>query len=58
MTELMTGLGYSSKTITERAFTKMPREKGPHTASGFLTAHGGDLGRRAIADFKCSWRRD
>jgi hypothetical protein len=58
MTESMTSLGYSSKTITERAFTKVPCEKRPHTASGFLTAHGGDPGRHSIADFKCSWRRD
>lgn len=51
MTELMTGLGYSSKTITERAFTRMLHEKSRHTAGALLTAHAGGFGRRSIADF-------
>jgi NTE family protein len=58
MTELITGLGYSSKTVTERAFARMLREKRRHTARAFLTAHCGDLGRRSIANFEWSSRRN
>jgi NTE family protein len=50
MTEMMNGLGYSSKLNAEREFLCMLREEGRRAASAFLDAHAGDLGHRSTAD--------
>jgi NTE family protein len=50
MTEMMTGLGYSSKLNGERAFLCLLRAEGRKAASAFLDAHAGDLGQRSTAD--------
>jgi NTE family protein len=51
MTDMMTGLGYSSKLNGEWAFLCLLRAEGRRAAGAFLDAHAGDLGRRSTADF-------
>jgi NTE family protein len=50
MSDMMTGLGYSSKMNGERAFLRMLREEGRRAADEFLRHHGKDLGRRSTVD--------
>jgi NTE family protein len=50
MTDMMTGLGYSSKLNGERAFLCLLRAEGRRAAGAFLDVHAGDLGRRSTAD--------
>jgi NTE family protein len=50
MTEMMTGLGYSSKLNAEREFLWMLREEGRRAAGAFLDAHADDIGHRSTAD--------
>jgi NTE family protein len=50
MTEMMTGLGSSSKMNAERAFLDMLRQEGRRAAGGFLDAHADDIGHRSTAD--------
>jgi NTE family protein len=50
MTDMMTGLGYSSKLNGERAFLCMLRAEGRKAAGAFLDTHAADLGRRSTAD--------
>jgi NTE family protein len=50
MTDMMTGLGYSSKLNGEWAFLCLLRDEGRRAAGAFLDAHAGDLGRRSTAD--------
>ncbi|MDM0051626.1 patatin-like phospholipase family protein [Variovorax sp. J22R115] len=49
-TEAMLELGYSSKMITEWAFLCKLRDEGRHTASAFIDAHAGDIGKRSTLD--------
>ncbi len=48
--EMMTGLGYSSKLNAEWPFLTMLRDEGRKSADAFLAAHGGDLGVRSTLD--------
>jgi NTE family protein len=48
--ELMTGLGASSKFNAEWAFLTMLRDEGRRCADDFLKAHGADLGRCSSMD--------
>ena len=50
MSDMMTGLGYSSKMNGERAFLCMLREEGRRAADEFLRHHSKDLGRRSTVD--------
>jgi NTE family protein len=48
--EVMLGLGYSSKLLTEWPFFTMLRDEGRKSASAFLKAHRADLGVRSTLD--------
>jgi len=48
--EVMLGLGYSSKLLTEWAFFTMLRDEGRQSASAFLETHRADLGVRSTLD--------
>jgi NTE family protein len=48
--DVMLGLGYSSKLNAEWEFLCMLRDEGRRAVDGFLAAHGTDLGRRATFD--------
>ena len=48
--EVMLGLGYSSKLLTEWPFFTMLRDEGRKSASAFLEAHRADLGVRSTLD--------
>jgi NTE family protein len=48
--EVMLGLGYSSKLNAEWEFLCMLRDEGRRAVDDFLAAHGTDLGRRATFD--------
>ena len=48
--ELMVGLGYSSKLNAEWEFLSMLRDEGRRAAQAFLTDHHEDLGRRSTLD--------
>ena len=48
--ELMVGLGYSSKLNAEWEFLSMLRDEGRRAAQAFLTDHHEDLGRRSSLD--------
>lgn len=50
MTDMMAGLGYSSKLNAEREFLHMLRAEGRLAASAFLAAHADDIGQRSSAD--------
>ena len=50
MTEMMSGLGYSSKLNGEREFLCMLRAEGRRAATAFLDTHANDVGRRSTAD--------
>src|SRR5215472_3542350 len=49
-TDLLAGLGASSKLNAERDFIAMLRAEGRRAASEFLDVHGDDLGKRSTAD--------
>jgi NTE family protein len=48
--EMMVELGSSSKLNAEWAFLTLLRDEGRRAADAFLSAHGGDLGRRSTVD--------
>jgi NTE family protein len=48
--DVMLGLGYSSKLNAEWEFLCMLRDEGRRAVDGFLAAHGTDLGQRASFD--------
>ena len=48
--DAMLDLGSSSKLNAEWSFLTMLRDRGREAADGFLTAHGGDVGRRGSLD--------
>lgn len=48
--DIMLGLGYSSKLLAEWGFFCMLRDEGRQAAEGFLVRHGGDLGHRSSLD--------
>jgi NTE family protein len=48
--DVMLDLGYSSKLIAEWSFFCMLRDEGRKAATGFLEAHGADLGVRSTLD--------
>jgi NTE family protein len=48
--EVMLGLGYSSKLLTEWPFFTMLRDEGRKSAAAFLEAHRADLGVRSTLD--------
>jgi NTE family protein len=48
--DIMTGLGYSSKLNAEWEFLTMLRDEGRKSADAFLQAHGDDLGGRSSLD--------
>lgn len=48
--DVVVGLGYSSKLNAEWDFLCMLRDEGRGAAEAFLTAHGEDLGRRSSFD--------
>jgi NTE family protein len=48
--EMMIGLGYSSKLNAEWEFLCMLRDEGRRAGDAFLSAHGDDLGRRSTFD--------
>lgn len=48
--DVMIGLGYSSKLLAEWPFFRMLRDEGRKAAQTFLHAHGKDLGRRSSLD--------
>ena len=48
--EMMVELGSSSKLNAEWEFLTLLRDEGRRAAEAFLTAHGGDLGRRSTLD--------
>jgi NTE family protein len=48
--DVMLGLGYSSKLNAEWEFLCMLRDEGRRAVDDFLAAHGTDLGRRATFD--------
>jgi len=48
--DVMTGLGYSSKLLAEWSFFTMLRDAGRRAADEFLAAHADDLGRRSSLD--------
>ena len=48
--DMLVDLGASSKLNAEWAFLSLLRDEGRRAADAFLTAHGGDLGRRSTLD--------
>jgi NTE family protein len=48
--DVVVGLGYSSKLNAEWDFLCMLRDEGRKAAEAFLAAHGEDLGRRSSLD--------
>ena len=49
--EMLTELGASSKLNAEWEFVSLLKEEGRKSADEFLTAHGGEIGKRSTADF-------
>ncbi|MEJ0078738.1 MAG: patatin-like phospholipase family protein [Alphaproteobacteria bacterium] len=50
MTDMMIGLGYSSKMIAEAAFLEMLRDEGRRAAGAFIAEHADDIGHRSTTD--------
>ena len=48
--DMLVGLGSSSKLNAEWAFLSLLRDEGRRAADSFLASHGGDLGRRSTLD--------
>jgi NTE family protein len=48
--DVLLGLGYSSKLLAEWGFFTMLRDEGRRAAQAFLSAHRNDLGRRSTLD--------
>ena len=50
MTDMMAGLGASSKLNAEREFLYMLRAEGRRATNAFLAEHADDIGQRSSAD--------
>jgi NTE family protein len=55
--DLMLGLGYSSKLNAEWDFLRLLRDEGRRAADAFLAAHAGSLGRRSTLDLEQTARK-